>query len=506
MLDFRDGTLFGNDAGEDELPEVLASYFVGQPAFLPFLSVSNRLHIARSRKGMGKSALLSKLNFDLLENDPLAIVVRSTGSQLSGSSIPEFSNLLEAQSYWVSRISSRINMELGTKVGFAFSDTQMSLVEAAELSGLKERNFIGALLSRIKIKKLPIEILEPTRQPNPDLLLQRAIEDFGEKPVWLLVDDIDASYVDTPQQQLLTSAFFSACRYVAREMRGVHIRTTVRSDVWSNLRSNEDLDKCEQYIVEIHWTKNELKSILAKKITAWILRKNLLLTSIIRTDDEAIELAFHKKLRWGNHMVAPFQAINILAAGRPRWVSQLCRLAGVAAVKAAKSKITISEINSSMDQFTRFRINDLYKEHGHQFAKLEKLIHSFIGPKVRFTTDELVSHINRMFVGPVGAARVGLVDGEEYSSPKQLARLLFKVGFLVGREQSGNDNSNAKYISYAQFPELLEHFSELERDIVWEIYPSYRQRAKARDFAFVESRSSGPLDQKTRRRGRSSSR
>ena len=127
-LDFRDGTLFGNDAGEDELPEVLASYFVGQDAFAPFLSAANRLHIARSRKGMGKSALLSKLHFDLLDADPNAIIVRSTGSQLCGSSIPEFANLLEAQAYWVSRISSRINIELGTKVGFAFSDTQMNLL------------------------------------------------------------------------------------------------------------------------------------------------------------------------------------------------------------------------------------------------------------------------------------------------------------------------------------------------------------------------------------------
>jgi len=485
MLDFRDGTLFGNDAGEDELPEVLASYFVGQDGFAPFLSVANRLHIARSRKGMGKSALLSKLHFDLLDADPNAIVVRSTGSQLCGSSIPEFANLLEAQAYWVSRISSRINIELGTKVGFAFSDTQMSLVEAAELSGLKERSFVGALLSRIRIKQLPIELIDPTRPTDPDLLLQRAIEDFGQKPVWFLVDDIDASYVDTPQQQLLIGSFFSACRYVAREVNGVNIRTTVRTDVWSNLRSNEDLDKCEQYITDIHWSKNELKTILAKKITAWLIRVKKVQENFKISDDDSIEMAFNRRLRWGNHMVPPFQAINILAAGRPRWVSQLCRLAGVAAVKARKNKISISEINSSMDKFTRFRINDLYKEHGHQFAKLEKLIQAFAGRKVRFTTDELTSHINRTFVGPVGASRIGIVDGDEYSSPKQLARLLFKIGFLVGREEKGDDTRNAKFISYAQFPELLGHFSDFEREVVWEVYPSYRQRARARDFAIV---------------------
>lgn len=374
-------------------------------------------------------------------------------------------------------------MELGKHVGFAFSDTQMSLVEAAELSGMKERNFAKSLLQRIKIKQLPIEIAEATAQKNPDLLLQRAIEDFGDKPVWLLVDDIDSSYVDTPEQMLVISSFFSACRYISREMSGVQVRTTVRTDVWSNLRANEDLDKCEQYIVDISWTKNELKRILAKKIVSWIQRNHD--KDFQCTDDDAIELAFNRRLRWGNHMVAPFQAVNILAAGRPRWVSQLCRLAGVAASKSGRAKISIAEINASMDNFTRFRINDLYKEHGHQFDKLEKLIHSFVGAKVRFKPDELFSQINRNFVGPVGAGRVGSVDGEEYTTPKQLAKLLFKIGFLVGREDD-ETGKLVRFIRYKDMPELLGSTSEYDAKILWEIYPSYRQRAKTRDFAYYK--------------------
>lgn len=98
-LNFRDGTLFGNDAGEDELPEVLASYFVDQDAFSSFLSEQTKLQIARSQKGMGKSALLSKLHYDIVARDCHSIVVRTTGSQLTSGSIPKFANLLEAQSY-----------------------------------------------------------------------------------------------------------------------------------------------------------------------------------------------------------------------------------------------------------------------------------------------------------------------------------------------------------------------------------------------------------------------
>lgn len=159
-LDFEDKTLFGNDAGEDEEQEVLASYFVDQHAFRPFLDRETKLQIARSRKGMEKAALLSKLDHDLKGEDVL--VVRLTGSQLATAIIPEFSNLLEAQNYWISQICTRVNATLGAAIGFAFTDTQISLVESAEITGLKEKNLIGSLISRIRVRNFPVEVIAPS--------------------------------------------------------------------------------------------------------------------------------------------------------------------------------------------------------------------------------------------------------------------------------------------------------------------------------------------------------
>ena len=89
-IDLADETLFGNDAGEDESPEILASYFVDQAAFSRFLRPTNKLSVARAKKGMGKSALLSKFAYDRGEEGE-EIVVRLVGSQLIGDRIPEFS-------------------------------------------------------------------------------------------------------------------------------------------------------------------------------------------------------------------------------------------------------------------------------------------------------------------------------------------------------------------------------------------------------------------------------
>lgn len=481
-LQLDDGTLFGNDAGEDEPAEILASYFVDQAAFRPFLNRTIRYAVARSKKGMGKSALLSKFAYDIEESPgEKGIVIKVIGSQITSATIPEFSGFLDAQAFWVRSLCSKINAALGTTIGFAFSDTAMSLVEAAEVSGLKSRNIVGALLSRIKSSHIPIEVLAPGGG-DPSALLERALEQYSDRHVWLLIDDVDASFENTPQQQLAIGSFFSACRYVATNFNGVSIRCTVRSDVWSNLRTVEDLDKSEQYIIDIFWAKTELKSILSKKISAWIERNrpdsDLRRLDYVNDADRLIELAFDRRLRWGDHRVHPFQPISILAAGRPRWMSQLCRMAGVKAAARGRERISSIEINASMHDFTRYRLSDLYKEHIHQFIQIERLVSIFSGNATKFSTDELASKINREFVGPVGSNNVSIVDGEVYKSPLQLASLLFQIGFLVARVGVQQSSGSVDFISYSERPELLRYGIPAEGNLIWEIYPSYRLRPR----------------------------
>lgn len=483
-LHLDDGALFGNDAGEDEPIEILASYFVGQQAFGPFLDDRRKYAVARSNKGMGKSALLSKLAFDLESKYPDAIIVKVIGSQITSGSIPQFNSFLDAQAFWIRSICSKINMALGANIGFAFSDTSMALVEAAEVSGLKSRNIVGALLSRIKSSKIPIEVSSPVGG-DPSNLLDRAMDKYGDQQVWLLVDDIDASFENVYQQRLAVGSFFSACRHISTNFKGVNIRCTVRSDVWTNLRAVEDLDKSEQYIIDISWSKNELRSILSKKIWAWIERSDpysdLLNLDYIKDAEQIIELAFDRRIRWGWHKVPPFQAISILAAGRPRWMSQLCRIAGGKAAIRGRARISSIEINASMPEFTTYRLRDLYKEHGHQFSQMERLVSVFTGSKTIFSTDDLCSKINKEFVGPVGVNNVSTIDGESYSNPLQLAALLFRVGFLVGRVGNEAHAGSADFITYNERPELLRYGMPSMEDLTWEIYPSYRSRPKQKN-------------------------
>ncbi|MBI5280816.1 MAG: hypothetical protein HY858_03970 [Candidatus Solibacter usitatus] len=127
--------LFGNEAGEDEVPEVLESYFVDQVAFKPFYTEGNRFHIIRSRKGMGKSALLRKVLLDEEKRSPDAIVVYLKGSDLIALQPMDAKTAHEHVFSWQQRICSRINLEIGRRIKLAIADDSITLVESAELAG-----------------------------------------------------------------------------------------------------------------------------------------------------------------------------------------------------------------------------------------------------------------------------------------------------------------------------------------------------------------------------------
>lgn len=268
-LDFNDKELFGNDAGEDETPSVLESYFIDLDDFAEFYSQTQNLCVVSARKGMGKSALLNKFAYTLekCEHECTAIVIRTTGNALLGLGDFHDKDPAYLENYWKQIICKKINIEIGKNIGFALSNDKISMVEAAELEGIKNRNIVGSLLSRIKgkIPTLDLEV-QNTFPENWQSHLNQYQDRHNDSTVWLLVDDIDAKYVDNNEYQNRIGSFFTAIRGLANEVKNLKIRSTVRTDVWNNLRHLEDLDKWEQYIIEINWTKRQLRDMLSKRI------------------------------------------------------------------------------------------------------------------------------------------------------------------------------------------------------------------------------------------------
>jgi hypothetical protein len=483
QIDFADRTLFGNDAGEDEDESVLMSYFVEQPAFARFLDASRRNWVANGRKGTGKSALLVRLAHQLRHADPAPLVIHTVPSSLVAlREPPDTEDAARLENHWKQVICAAINMELARDVGFAWSDNRMALVDSAELAGFKGRNLVGALLSRVlgKASVAGVELaLKPQPAANHEQLLRRLDREQGlQRPVWFLLDDLDARYQNTPQQQALIAAFFSASRHLVQDMQGVGIRATLRTDVWAGLSHAEDMDKVEQYRTEIKWSGKQLKALLAMRILAWV-RRNAPGSEMAgwhptTHTDELIQLAFTPKMRWSGTLVPPDHVLRLLAGARPRWIAQLCRMAGENAAEAGRSRIAVHDVNQAMGEFGKRRLADLYKEFRHQFPDLRRLVESFASRPSRYTTAALLEHIQSAYVDRTPAGQIPPVDGLPYSGPLQLARFLYQCGFINGNNAERATLEMPEYVSYDARPDLLVADTNLDSGMQWDLQPAYR--------------------------------
>jgi hypothetical protein len=467
--------LFGNEAGEDEDLEILNSYFVEKPDFNLFYAPDCKLQIVRSRKGVGKSALLRKTYYNVY-NDENNIAIYLKGSDLMALQEIVADSPHQLVYGWQQRICSRITLEIGTRLNLSIDDDSITLVESAELAGFRGRNIVGTLVDRLKLKLNKIEIqLSKVLTENSQQLLKRYASKKNIR-VWLFVDDIDATFLNREDQRLLISTFFSACRNLVNDVDGLIIRTAIRSDVWSVIEKDEATDKCEQYIIDLSWSTKETGDILKKKILAYFSKKypkNMYYKKLNIDDDDGIpvyNLVFKTPFPWGKKHLTPDKPIHILSAGRPRWAAQLCKLAAKHAVSKGYNVIRITDISRVMDVYGRSRLSDLYKEHSHQCDLLVDIIESFAGSTPRYTTQELFKHITNKIIRRYGVVRIDGLD--KGSDSIRIAHYLFRIGFIYGRDEA--DKTGLSFVKYDERPHLLITTTNLDDNLSWEVHPSYR--------------------------------
>ncbi|OAI16481.1 hypothetical protein A1359_07470 [Methylomonas lenta] len=478
FIDLKDKKLFGNEAGEDEDIDVLNSYYIDHEDFNDFFNKNERLSIVSARKGMGKSALLSRLEYKLKkEADYMSpIIVRAKGNDLLG--LGDFADKDQAylENYWKQIICKKIILEIGSKIGFAFTSDEISIIEIAELEGMKSKNIIGGLISRIK-GKIPLIEAEPKSSipNNLESLLNNYLSNNSDSKVWLLIDDIDAKFQNNEKYQARVGSFFSAIRALAFDFGNLNIRATVRSDVWSCLRHMEDLDKLEQYIIHIFWSKRHMRDILAKKILAYVNRTypdSYQAKFTIKSDyNKLLDLVFSSPINWrGNPDVKLFEAISAFSNRRPRWMSQLCRMAASKAKqKPTTQKIALEHITYILEEFGKNRRDDLIKEHNHQFDELELLIDAFRAADKEFKYSDIENILEESFIRGRSKEEIPPVDGSKYCKPEDLGNFMYKLGLISRVHDDGKT-----FTHFSDDPDLYRSNENRIDNIIWSIHPSYR--------------------------------
>ncbi|WP_232790839.1 P-loop ATPase, Sll1717 family [Shewanella sp. Pdp11] len=477
-IDLKDKKIFANEAGEDENLSVLNSYYIDHSDFDPFFDIEERLSIVSARKGMGKSALLSRLEFKLINEDLYKnpLIIRVKGNELLGLGDFKGDDHSYLENYWKQIICKRIILEIGNKIDFAFNSDDISIVELSELEGFKSKNLIGSLIARIK-GKLPILDVEVKSDVPKSLenLLQR-YQNSSEVPnIWVLIDDIDAKFQNTKENQARVGSFFSAIRALSFETKNLNIRATVRSDVWSCLRHLEDLDKLQQYIIKIFWSKKYMRDMLAQKILVYIENNHPNSPESkykLKSDyNKILDIIFKSPIDWhGDSSAKLFDAISAFSNRRPRWMGQLCKMAGRKASETPQTrKINLEHINFILSDFGSLRRDDLIKEHNHQFEELSNLIDSLRATKKEFNYIELHQILDDNFIRGRSANDIPYIDGKKYACLEDLGDFLYKLGLISRIHEDGKT-----FTHYTDDPDLYKSLQNKNGNITWSIHPAYR--------------------------------
>lgn len=464
---------FGNEAGDDADPSELVTYFVEQAQFKEFYTRSKKISVATAKKGVGKSALLKWTAHSLQRSDTDAVVISCRGADLVRSKFGLNSQLSTPNEYindWMVRICALINRALATKLSLAFTDDSITLVETAEIEGYRSRNIVGCLLDRFS------RILgdgHPQKMKIADeIALLKRVKD---RSVWILIDDLDATYQNTEKESIELATFFSACRYLTQDLKEIFIRASMRTDVWALIRRyDESLDKMEQYIFDIQWHQDDFLHLLYLRIKHQIESSGSLLPSVPLhvsqqdAEEKLLERIFTPKMEWAGKLTEAYKVIYTLSYERPRWAIQLCKLAQKSAVRRRRDIIVKEDIDDIWGEYGAKRIADLVSEHKHQCPEIEELLNAFRGATRLMPRDELFKWINNRILNHLKPH----IEGDIVRTPAKVARFLYRLGFIMARSES---EAGYEHYRFDQMPDFLSSRTDDDFGLKWEIHPCYRE-------------------------------
>jgi hypothetical protein len=387
----------------------------------------------------------------------------------------------------MTRLCAIVNRHLARELNIALTDDKITLVETAELEGYKSRNLAGALIDRMMpffTDKGRATVKIPAK--NEIELLKRA----KDRNVWIIIDDLDATYQNTDAESLSLATFFSACRYLTQDMEGVFFRVSLRTDVWALIRRyDEALDKTAQYVSEILWGQEDFLALLSLRIKANAQHLGLPLPVRGRHEspksfkERLLATAFLPKMQWGDsrqvssmqpslsppRVVKTYRVIYILSYERPRWAIQLCKLAREAALRKHSRRIAKDSIDEIWGEYGAKRIEDLVAEHKHQCPQVNELLNAFRGALRLMSRQELFTRINNR----VSQHLEVKIEGTRTRSPREIARFLYRIGFIVARSE--NVDGEYEHYRFDQMSDFLTARTDEDFSVKWEIHPCYRQ-------------------------------
>jgi hypothetical protein len=479
-LDLDDEELFGNETAEDEEESNFLAYALERPEFDLFLNPTKKLRVVRAYKGEGKSALLRWTYLALRDFKNVAVHDAFASSVLPRNKHLDDSDYVQE---WKDAFLATAAMALGAKLELKFDDDVISLREEAERGGFRRRGFVAAVLARLKgLPGTP----QAAGVTDPAEMLRR-VAGANDMQIWLIIDDLDENFVDTEADSIRVMSALVAMRQISTQVREISFRTSIRPSTWAIIkRKYEALSKVEPYVIDLQWSYPQLEALLGSRVRAYLQRNSGMAVASGRlrqmTDRELVAEAFEDPMPWGKKDLpiegsddddaykkrSPGVIVSTLARYRPRWMVELCKIAGARAKRSNRPRIGLDDLTGDLELFGKKRIDDLIAEFRAQCDKVEYLIQSFKGKSERFRTDELVRHMQNNLQG--SDVRIAGITGRP--SNTEIIRFLFQIGFITARREL--EGGHYRHYSFYDEPTLLSDGAN-DLGVSWEIPSCFRQ-------------------------------
>lgn len=490
-FNLADPALFGNDAADLEQESLFFSYAVERKELASLLDPENSIQVTRAYKGEGKSALLRLVRSRLETMGHDQLVIPAIGPDHSPVVESLDSDLWTRE--WKKALLKLVASEIGSRLGIAFTDDAISLVEEAESNGFKKRSFVSAIVDRLNSAEIPIH---RTRIPvaNFEALVKRYLD--GRPLIWIVIDDIDQNFANTEKWRVKLGTFFTACRQIVGVIPELRIRTAVRPNVWAIIkREFESLSHIEQYIHDLSWSSDQFRELLAARVTSYLKRTNQwkdivsrLPKELIFREQTIVGLVFDDPLPWGGGRTRPPNMVLWTLTGhRPRWLVELCKEAGKAAARRGGKRINWDDITRQLSAFGRKRIEDTVAEFRSQCPQVDELLGAFSRQPDLYSTDELLKTIHNRIVQAVNPVIVGV---SWKTTDLDVAHFLYQIGFLAGRKDYG-EHRGYDHVLYRENPNLLKSRTNLDDGLRWEINPVFRDVLNLRNISDKSHTKSG---------------
>jgi len=459
----KQADLFGNDAGEEEDPRLLQAVYVETPHFERVTS-SERIVCVRSRKGVGKSALLRRAFLQAQTENNLAVWLQPTDLAVE-EKVENFNVLVRKLK---GRLARMAVAALAQDCQVAARDDLEEALRIAEEDGFRSPDLISRVARTFGGAVEASRRTEARSDGAPSRLLSRLSE---RRSISLFIDDLDRGWRPGGTESLQLSAVIAAIREIARDNPNAQFRLAIREDVWQMMeRTDEQLDKFRQYTERLRWTPKGLIEILGRRI------RHFLTTYIGQGPQLARESAietvhrlFETSYRWGEQTKQTHEVLAKLSRGRPRDLLQLCRGSASRTADRRMTKVSAHDVRDEYHStYSRVRFNDLVKEFINECPDVEGLISTFGGPRHTwiFGTDEALQII-RSLTGRSPVTVYGKTVDE-----KGVLSFLFRCGFVTAREEKSQEEY--KLTEYDEAPQLLDQGIGFDQAFTWEIHPAFR--------------------------------